>query len=753
MGKLGFGVSTKTPFTKPSGLFVGFRDVNAPTSGAAYNSTDAITWSSSPMQVGGMYKMAAYADNMFVAVTSNTDVNYGNTSNFSFSSTGTSWTRGYLSQTTSWSSVVAGNNRFLVRWSNGNYIESSNGNGVWPFTRDGSSGWSFSALPTNHTNVKFAGNLFFASTSTTSTYSTSADGVTWTLRTLPLVGTINVAYEQGKYLAVQNSTSNNTAAISTDLVTWNTYTISRSAFWAHAAASKNEFVIGGNNGNGGARSTDGITWTNITFVSTQGPRTLIYNGNIFVASTDTQVVTSTNGITWTIINPGVANMFYIAHSTGFETRQAVTPTELSYLSGTTSNVQTQINTLNTTLTANQNNATGNAISSKFAQTAFIALPYNSNSTVAAYSTNGITWSTTTIDSGNYKGSAFISNNFIGYIYNSTTAAISTNGITWSTTTLPSSTGWYAGVSAGGKLVIGSLSSSNIAITTNGTTWTTASGAHPITSMTYGRSLYVSVQGSSNAASYSTDGITWTQTVLPGTSLLYQSVMYNNGVFVAVAGTQVGGATTTAAYSTDGITWTETTVPSGRWNYGVVGNGRFIAFSGASAAGIQSTDGITWSTFTPSAFLQDNGAASNGTIVQTFNNATAVISTNGTTWSTTNIGGFFKNVAANMLYNPTTQLNKITAQTSVSAGTYTVLLSDRNIILNTSANCVITLPEPLAFPGRELTITQINNFAVTSASFNIKPLTSESYTNSILSGAGKYVTLVSNGNAWEIMEAN
>ena len=88
------------------------------------------------------------------------------------------------------------------------------------------------------------------------------------------------------------------------------------------------------------------------------------------------------------------------------------------------------------------------------------------------------------------------------------------------------------------------------------------------------------------AAYSIDGINWTQTTMP-TSVLWESVCYGGGKFVATAWNSV------AAYSTDGITWTQTTMPaSARWDSVCYGNGKFVAVGG-SATAFYSCDGITW----------------------------------------------------------------------------------------------------------------------------------------------------------------
>jgi 16S rRNA G1207 methylase RsmC len=66
---------------------------------------------------------------------------------------------------------------------------------------------------------------------------------------------------------------------------------------------------------------------------------------------------------------------------------------------------------------------------------------------------------------------------------------------------------------------------------------------------------------------------------------------------------------------------------------------------------------------------------------------------------------------------------------------------------------VTLPNAAYYPGREITMKQIAAFAVASASSNVQPLTSVTAGTAILSGAGKYAKMVSNGQVWVITDAN
>jgi hypothetical protein len=92
-------------------------------------------------------------------------------------------------------------------------------------------------------------------------------------------------------------------------------------------------------------------------------------------------------------------------------------------------------------------------------------------------------------------------------------------------------------------------------------------------------------------------------------------------------------------------------------------------------------------------------------------------------------------------------------TPISATTYSLATADNYIIFSSATTVTFTLPLASAsLSGRELTIKSTAS-VVNSASANVIPLAGGSATSSILSGAGKWCTLVCDGASWFIMTAN
>jgi hypothetical protein len=97
-----------------------------------------------------------------------------------------------------------------------------------------------------------------------------------------------------------------------------------------------------------------------------------------------------------------------------------------------------------------------------------------------------------------------------------------------------------------------------------------------------------------------------------------------------------------------------------------------------------------------------------------------------------------------------------APVTVTTATYTVLTTSTWIIINTTGSggvVTLTLPSASTYPGKEYTIKTIQAADVKSASTNIHPLNSDTATDSIVNGDGKFATLVSDGTRWVIMQAN
>lgn len=249
---------------------------------------------------------------------------------------------------------------------------------------------------------------------------------------------------------------------------------------------------------------------------------------------------------------------------------------------------------------------------------FVAL---SSTGKGAYSTNGITWTATTIASSSAKACksiAYGNGMFVttapntSSMYQSKGSFYSQDGITWTESSLPVDGSWDNVAYGNGKFVAVSRNSKNAAYSTDGINWESA--ALPVSSywlgIVYGDGKFVTVASGGRSVAYSTDGITWTAATLPSTANWF-SVTYGDGKFVAVASNSEK-----VAYSTDGITWEESALPlSAEWIRVIYGDGKYVAIAYNSNAAAYSIDGITWVEVTlPSSANWKNMAYGNGKFV-------------------------------------------------------------------------------------------------------------------------------------------
>lgn len=90
---------------------------------------------------------------------------------------------------------------------------------------------------------------------------------------------------------------------------------------------------------------------------------------------------------------------------------------------------------------------------------------------------------------------------------------------------------------------------------------------------------------------------------------------------------------------------------------------------------------------------------------------------------------------------------------ITATSYTVLDTDRYLIVNAAGACTVTLPAAASWPGREIYVKTIAAQAVNSASSNVKPVASNTAGTAIVAGtAGLWAQLVSDGTNWVVVAA-
>ena len=194
----------------------------------------------------------------------------------------------------------------------------------------------------------------------------------------------------------------------------------------------------------------------------------------------------------------------------------------------------------------------------------------------------------------------------------TTGSVSVDGSSWSAEPLPAlGAGNWASIATGllddgsstfkpSRIVLVADGSASVAYSTNADTWssTTLPGAFNSSgenSIAFGQidlitSRFVAISDADTDIAYSDDGgATWTlqAAALPATG--YGELAFGAGRFVAI-----NSGTTSAVYSNNGIVWTGVTAPA---SFGAVtdivyGDGKFVALGGTNGT-MYSFDGTEW----------------------------------------------------------------------------------------------------------------------------------------------------------------
>lgn len=268
----------------------------------------------------------------------------------------------------------------------------------------------------------------FVSVESGQTAASSTDGITWTARTMPSnQGWESVAYGNNVFVAVTRYTA---AAISANGVTWTATTIPNGRDGRKITYGNGTFVsITSVPATGLAishSSTDGITWTSNAVPGGGIWQDIDFGNNIFVAvAVDfKRTVNSTNGITWVQGTLAQSGVIRVKYGNGIFV-------SLSSYAGVSTSTNGIIWTIRSIPTSGKAISHGNNI--------FVVL--SDNTTTGATSTDGITWTSITIPAVSYQRAIYANNIFVA-IGGGTSFSTSTNGTTWTlrsgTVSLPSS---------------------------------------------------------------------------------------------------------------------------------------------------------------------------------------------------------------------------------------------------------------------------------------------------------------------------
>ena len=263
------------------------------------------------------------------------------------------------------------------------------------------------------------------------------------------------------------------------------------------------------------------TWSGVT-----------YGNNLFVAVGGQSVMTSPDGITWTLGDCPILHWSSVAYGNGV----------------------------------------------------FVAVATEETNNAAMTSPDGLTWTEHSTTGTNSLTSVTFGNNlFVAVASTGTNDQVMTSpdGITWTVRTTPAATSWNS-VTYGNGLFVAVASdagSPHVMTSPDGITWTSRDSAEDIAycSVCYGNGLFVAVANDPAFTQMmtSTDAITWTSMYTGGEAGLSR-VTYGNGLFVVLLSE---GNDSNLKTSPDGVNWALRPVngtPNNNWTSLVYGNNRFAA---------------------------------------------------------------------------------------------------------------------------------------------------------------------------------
>ena len=403
-----------------------------------------------------------------------------------------------------------------------------------------------------------------------------------------------------------------------------------------------------------AYSLDGVSWTAMTMPTAASggggePNNqwsaiaygVVTNISYYVAVARATAVAaySRDGINWTTSSLGeVADWCDIAYGAGTFVAVAESDSSSTFRAWSSNNGQSW----------NTNTFASGAKAIAYGFSRFVAVEGNFSREVA-YSTNGATWTVTTMPNNdnstesNWVDIAYGNGRYVAISDSSAMAAYSFNGATWYKSNLPAEYEWSQ-IGYGQGVFYVSSAGDAAATSPDGVTWTLRSASYAslavtstskdtntayvetatLTSGTWSDVIWTGTQfvavgysGSAGLVATSATGASWTNATLPtvATTYEYTTVAYNGtNQYVAIIGGNTG--TRNIATSPDAITWTGqvtalTTISY--WKDLVYGNGTYVAMMGDLNRINWSTNGTAWNSVTLSGGSSEMSAIAYGTI--------------------------------------------------------------------------------------------------------------------------------------------
>jgi hypothetical protein len=215
---------------------------------------------------------------------------------------------------------------------------------------------------------------------------------------------------------------------------------------------------------------------------------------------------------------------------------------------------------------------------KYANGVYFAVAYG---TIFARSTDGITWTTITVPTGNWISIDFINDRWTAVSNGSADAIYSVdNGNTWLTSSLPVSADWVKVKHGANNFIAIAENTDKIAISLDGQTWVirTVTASLEWSDIAYGNDHLIIIAKNSDEFTVSEDdGNTWNILAAPATDD-WSHIIFANRKFVLFSGT--GSATYSSRL---GLDWLERDLPISNPTAAVAGLNKYLVLADNDAA--------------------------------------------------------------------------------------------------------------------------------------------------------------------------
>lgn len=515
--------------------------------GSMLYSTDGVTWTecTMPMQSSG-WTAVCYGSGVFVALSIDWYMAY--------STDGINWTQvgSQYSYGGGWCALAYGDGKFVVTLNQRGFPCLYSTDGItwkWDVSVDGEFEGSASC-------ICYGGGKFVVLTGGEGRVAVSENGVNWIARAIPFDDIFtSVTYGNGVYIGVCKgetdddiyaNTTIKKAIYSTDGINWQEIEMPSAQLWVSICYGDNGFVAISERGVA-AHSVDGLNWTEVDLPATYiRVGSVCYGGGKFVAVSVLGIMYSKDGISWYHAADVPLTEYWTQVAYGNGIFVVMGARKILY------------STNGSWWTAVDNDWWSN-MALCFANGKFI-VGYKNPSPDLHYSTDGINWETTMgatlyVNAIAYGGGKYVEISYaddeydeagylIGRKATSAKAGYSTDGITWTETTMPSEQRWVSVCYGKGRFVAIADETQYGAYSKDGINWTQIElpVAQKWASVIYGNGLFIAVAANSEVAAYSIDGIEWVAIPIPltgtynsysGASAVYnKSLCYGDGKFIS-----------------------------------------------------------------------------------------------------------------------------------------------------------------------------------------------------------------------------